>query len=63
MHPVHWLGIFMAMASDPANNSSMLQFQFGLSFAIADQQDNHGGNLVVAAAPVRLISLAIAKIF
>lgn len=42
MRPFYWLGIFMAMIP-----------QF--FFAVADHQ--HGGNLVVAGAPVRIESI------
>jgi hypothetical protein len=53
-NPFYWLGIFLAMASDPSNNISSIS-QFGFYFAtVAGQEHDHGGNLVVAGAPVRL---------
>lgn len=53
-HPLYWLGIFLATASDPSNNiSSISQFGFYFATAVAGQeQQDHGRNLVVAGAPV-----------
>jgi hypothetical protein len=54
-HPVYWLGIFLAMASDLSNNiSSISQFGFYFATVAGQEQHYHGRNLVVAGAPVRL---------
>jgi hypothetical protein len=54
-NPFYWLGIFLATASDPSNNiSSISQFGFYFATVAGQEQHDHGRNLVVAGAPVRL---------
>jgi hypothetical protein len=57
-HPFYWLGIFLATASDPSNNiSSISQFGFYFATVAGQEQHDHGRNLVVAGAPVRLAAI------